>query len=86
MVLLSDCTLLDFGIALSTAALIADTIKSLLLSRSLVDVSQEKSSEPSAASNDDSNTSVSVWSNLYLVWLLDEVLCGGASIETSMGR
>ena len=78
--------LLDFGVALSTAVLIADTIKSAYLSRSLLDVSSEKSPEPSTASSVDSNTSLSVWSNLYLVWLIDEFLCGGASIEISMGR
>ena len=83
MGLLSDSTLLDFGMALSTAVLIADTIKSAYLSRSLVDVSPEKSSEPSVASSVDSNTSLSVWSNLYLMWLVDEFLFGGASIETS---
>ena len=43
MGLLSDRTLLDFGMALSTAVLIADMIKSAYLSRSLVDVSPEKS-------------------------------------------
>ena len=72
--------------ALSTAVLIADTIKSAYLSRSLVDVSPEKSSKPSAASSVDSNTYLSIWSNLYLVWLVDEFLCGAASIEISMGR
>ena len=66
--------------------LIADTIKSAYLSRSLLDVSPEMSSELNAASSVDSNTSLSVWSNLYLVWLVDEFLCGGASIEISMGR
>ena len=79
MGLLSDRTLLDFGMALSTALLIADTIKSAYLSRSLVDVSLEKSLEPSAVSSVASNTSLSVWSNLHLVWLVDEFLCGGAS-------
>ena len=49
--------------------LIADTIKSACLSRSLVDVSSGKSGQPAAASRVDSNTSLSVWSNLYLVWL-----------------
>ena len=78
--------LLDYGMALSTAVLIAVTIKSAYLSRSLVDVSPEKSAEPKAASSVDPNTSRSVWSNLDLVWLADEFLCGGASIETSMGR
>ena len=72
--------------ALSTVVLIADTIKSAYLSRSLVDVSPEKSSEPSAASSVDSKTSLSVWSNLYLVWLVYEFLCGVASIESSMGK
>ena len=51
-----------------------------------MDASPEKPSEPSAASSVDSNTSLSVWSNLYLVWLVCEFLCGGASIEISMGR
>ena len=36
-----------------------------------MDVSSEKSSEPSAASSVDSNTSLSVWSNLYLVWYVN---------------
>ena len=85
MGLLSGRKLLDFGMALSTAVLIAVTIKSVYLSRSFVDVSPVKSAEPSAASRVDSNTSQSVWSNLYLVWLIDEFLYGGASIETSMG-
>ena len=84
MGLLSDRTLLDFGMALSTAVLIADMIKSGYLSKSLVDVSPEKSSEPSAASSVDSNTSLSVRLNFYLVWLADEFLCDGASIEISM--
>ena len=84
--LLSHRTLLDFGVALSSTVLIADTIKSAYLSKSPVDVSPEKSSEPSAASSVDSNTSLSVWSNLYLVWLIDEFPCGEASIETLMGR
>ena len=72
--------------ALSTAVLIAVTIKSAYLSISLVDVSPVKSAEPSAASSVDSNTSLSAWSKLYLVWVTDEFLCGGASTETSMGR
>ena len=50
--------------ALSTVVLTADTIKSAYLSRLLVDVSPERSSEPSAASSVDSYTSLSVWSNL----------------------
>ena len=64
MGLLSDRTLLDFGMVLSTAVLIADTIKSAYLSRSLVDVSPEKSSEPSAASSVDWNNSCQIctWS------------------------
>ena len=86
MGLLSDRILLNFGMALSTAVLIADTIKSAYLSKSPVDVSPEKSSESSAASSVDSNTYLSVWSSLYLVWSADEFLCGGASIEISMGR
>ena len=52
--------------ALSTAVLIADTIKSAYLSRSLVDVNPENFSEPSAASSVDLNTFLSVWSNSYL--------------------
>ena len=43
MGLLSDRTILDFESSLSTAVLSADTIKSAYLSRSLVDVSAEKS-------------------------------------------
>ena len=86
MGLLSVRTLLDFGMALSTAVLIADTIKSAYLSMSLADISPEKSSESRAASSVDSNTSLSVWSNLYWVWLVDKFQCGGASIEISMGR
>ena len=86
MGLLSDRTLLDFEMALLTAVLIADTIKSTYLPRSLMDISPEKSTEPSTASSVDLNTSLSVWSNLYLVWLVDEFLCGGTSTETSMGR
>ena len=85
MGLLSDLMLVDFGMALSTAVLIADTIKPAYLSRSLVDISPEKSTEPNATLRVDSNTSLSVWSNLYLVWLVDEFLCGGASIEIPMG-
>ena len=57
--------------------LIAVTIKSAYLSRSLVDNSSEKSAEPSASSSVDLNTSRSVWSNLYLVWLVNVFLCGG---------
>ena len=66
-----------FGMALSTAVLIAVTIKSAYLSESLVDRCPEKSADPSASSSVDSNTSRSVWSNLYLMWLVDEFLCGG---------
>ena len=84
MGLLSVRTLLDFGMALSTAVLIADTIKAAYISRSLVDVNPEKSSEPSAVSSVDSNTSLSVWSNLYLVWLVYEFLYDVASTEISM--
>ena len=56
--------LLDFALALSTAVLIAVTIKSAYLSRSPVDVNPVKSMKPSAASSVDSSTSLSVWSNL----------------------
>ena len=72
--------------ALSTAVLTAVTIKSAYLSKSQVDRSQEKSAEPSTLSSVDSNTSQSVQSNLYLVWLANVFLCGGVSIKTSMGR
>ena len=75
--LLSGRTLLDFGIALSTAVCIAVTIKSTYLSRSLVDRCPEKSADLSASSSDDSNTSRSVWSYLYLVWSVNVFLCGG---------
>ena len=79
--------LLDFRMAWSTAVLIAVTMKSAYLSKSLVDSSPEKSAEPSASSSVDSNTSRSVWSNLYLMWLVNVFLCGGGvSIEISMGR
>ena len=67
--------------ALSTAMCIAVMIKSLYLSRSLVDRCPEKSADPSASSSVDSNTSRSVWSNLYLVWLVNVFLCEGVSIE-----
>ena len=84
--LLSVRMLVDFEIALSTAVLIADMIKSAYLSGSLLDASPDRSSEPSASSRVDSNASMSIWSNLSLVWLLCEFLCGGASIVISMGR
>ena len=74
--LLSDLTLLDLGMALSTAVLIAVTIKSAYLSQSLVDRSPEKYAEPSASLSVNSNTSRSVCSNLYLVWLVNVFLCG----------
>ena len=61
--------------ALSTAVCIAVMIKSAYLSKSLVDRCPEKSADPSASSSVDSNTSRSVWSNLYLVWLVDDFLC-----------
>ena len=70
--LLSGRTLLDFGMALSTAVL-----KSAYLPKSLVERCPEKSADPSASSSVDLNTSRSVWSNLYLVWLVDEFLCRG---------
>ena len=78
--------LFDFGMALSTAVLIAVTIKSAYLSKSLVDRSPEKFAEPSVSSSVDSNTSRSVWSNLYLLGLVDVFPCGVVSIEISMGR
>ena len=86
MGLLSGHTLLDFGMALSTAVLIAVTIKSAYLAKSLVDRCPEKSAEPSTSSSVDSNTSQSVWSNLYSMGLIDVFLCGVVSIEISMGR
>ena len=61
--------------ALSTAVLIAVTIKSPYLSKSLVDRSPEKSAEPTASSSVDSNASRSVWSNLYLMWLVNVFQC-----------
>ena len=67
--------------ALSTSVLIAVTIKSAYLSRSLVDRCPEKSADPSASSSVDSNTSRSVRSNLYLMWLVDEFLCGGGGYQ-----
>ena len=79
--LLSDHMLLAFDIALSTAVLTAVTIKSAYLSRSLVDKGAETSAEPSTSSSVDSNTSRSVWSNLYLVWLENVFLCGGYQLK-----
>ena len=73
--LLSGRTLLDVGMALSTAVCTAVAIKSAYLSRSQVDRCPEKSVDPSASSSVDSNTSRSVWSNSYLVWLVIEFLC-----------
>ena len=70
---ISECRngpLLDVGMALSTAVLIAVTIKSAYLSISCVDLSSGMSPELSAASRVDSNTSLSVWSNLYLMGLV----------------
>ena len=93
--LLSGRTLLAFGMALLTVVLIAVTIKSAYLSKSLVDRCPEKSADPSTSSSVDSNTSRSVWSNLYLMWLVNVFLCvcvcvcvcgGGVSIEIFMGR
>ena len=60
MGLLSKRSLLDFGMALSTAVLIAVTIKSVYLSKSLVDATPVKCAEPKAASSVDSNTYLSV--------------------------
>ena len=56
--------------ALSTAVLIAVVIKSAYLSISWVDLSSGISPELSAASRVDSNTSQSVWLNLYLTGLM----------------
>ena len=67
--------------ALATAVCTAVMIKSAYLSRSLVDRCPEKSADPIASSSVDSNTSRSVWSNLYLVWLVNVFLCGGVSVE-----
>ena len=63
--------------ALSTAVPCAVTIKSAYLSKPLVDRCPEKSADPSVSSSVDSNTSRSVWSNLYLMLLVEELLCGG---------
>ena len=56
--------LLDFGMALSTAVLIADRIKSVYLSMSLVEV--RNLVQPR----------VLIRILFYLVWLVDEFLCG----------
>ena len=72
--------------ALSTAVCSAVMIKSTYLSMSLVDKCPEKSSKPCASLSTDLNTSQSVWSNLYLVWLVKVFLSGVVSIEISMGR
>ena len=55
--------------------LIAVMIKSAYVSRSLVDRCPEKSAESSASSSVGSNTSQSVWSNLYLLLLINVFLC-----------
>ena len=65
--------------ALSTAVCSAVMIKSAYLSKSLVDKCPEKSSEPSASSSTGSNTNRSVWSNLYLVWVVKVFLSGVAT-------
>ena len=74
---------------LKTPGKISETLK-ILLSLNVSSFSgqniQKHPREPSDASSVDSNTSLSVWSNLHLVWLIDEFLCGGASIETSMDK
>ena len=72
--LLLGYTLLDVGMA---AVCIAVMIKSAYLSGSLVDRCPQKSTDPSASSSVDLNTSRSFWSNLYLVWLVNIFLCGG---------
>ena len=84
--LLSGRTLLDVRMALSTAVCIGVMIKSAYLSKSLLDRCPEKSADHGASSSVDLNTSQSVWSNLYLVWLVNVFLCGGVSTEISMGR
>ena len=56
--------------ALSAAGLIAVMIKSAYLSISWVDLSSGTSPELSATSRIDSNTSLSVWLNLYLMELV----------------
>ena len=83
---LSGRPLLAFGMALSTAVLIAVVIKSAYLSISWVDLSSGTSPELSAASRVDSNTSRSIWLNLYLTGLMFMFLWGGVSIAISMGR
>ena len=60
MGLLSERSPLYFKMTLSTAVLIAVTIKSAYLSRSRVDVGPEKSAEPKVASSVDSKTSLEV--------------------------
>ena len=56
MGLLSERSLLAFGMVLSSAVLTAVKIKSAYLSRSLVNVNSENCAEPKAASSVDSNT------------------------------
>ena len=57
---LSERSLLHFVMALSTPVLIAVGIKSAYLSRSLMDLSPEKSAEAKAALSVDLDTSLSV--------------------------
>ena len=83
---LSGRPFFDVGMALSTAVLIAVTIKSVYLSISCADLSSGTSLKLSAASRVDSNTSLSVWSNVYLMGLVCMFLWGWASIEILMGR
>ena len=72
---LSERSLFDFGMAISTAVLIAVTIKSAYLSRSLVYLSPEKFAEPKAASSVDSNTSLSVKVKLLLAFFEHSTRC-----------
>ena len=73
--------------ALSTAVLIADTIKSACLSRSLVDASAEKSLEKSLVQPRVLIRILLCQSEQTCTWLVCEWsgACGGASIEISMG-
>ena len=62
------------------------TIKSAYLSISWADLSSGTSTELSGTPRVDSNTSLSVWSNFYLLGLVCVFLCDGASVDISVGR
>ena len=82
---------MNFRIALSTAVLIAVTIKSAYLSRSLVDRCPKKSAEPSASSSVDLNTfSTLTFDFFYIVMIYTllsrSVLAIGALMKAILSK